>query len=209
LDPGSRQLRPHHPGHRPNCRRYSFPFSIFICSLIVIFILNSTGGCPANLGAVNNDTNRCWWTCSGCSRPSDITTCPDKNTWGLTYDDGPSPYTTQLLDFLDANNLKATFFVVGSRCISLPAILQAEYMAGHQIAAHTWSHPSLTTLTNEQIIAELGWSRKIIRDVLGVSPNMMRPPFGDIEYVTLFHRPPCLTLCLLAIVCATSPLLWA
>ena len=50
---------------------------------------------------------------------------------------------------------------------------------------HTWSHPSLTTLSNEEIIAELGWSRKIIKDILGVTPNMMRPPFGDIEYVSL------------------------
>jgi peptidoglycan/xylan/chitin deacetylase (PgdA/CDA1 family) len=44
----------------------------------------------------------------------------------------------------------------------------------------------LTTLTNEQIIAELGWSKKAIKDVLGVTPNMMRPPFGDIEYVRDF-----------------------
>lgn len=56
-------------------------------------------------------------------------------------------------------------------------------MSGHQIAVHTWSHPYLTTLTNEQIIAELGWTKKIMKDVTGVTPNMMRPPFGDIEYV--------------------------
>jgi len=54
-------------------------------------------------------------------------------------------------------------------------------MAEHQIAVHTWSHPALTTLTNEQIIAELGWTKKIIKDVLGVTPNMMRPPYGDID----------------------------
>lgn len=56
-------------------------------------------------------------------------------------------------------------------------------MAGHQIAVHTWSHPYLTTLTNEQVIAELGWTKKVIKDVTGVTPNMMRPPYGDIEYV--------------------------
>jgi len=54
-------------------------------------------------------------------------------------------------------------------------------MSGHQIAVHTWSHPSLTQLSNEEIIAELGWSKKVIKDVLGVTPNMMRPPFGDID----------------------------
>jgi hypothetical protein len=101
--------------------------------------------------------------------------------WGLTYDDGPSFYTSNLLDYLDQENLKSTFFVVGSRVISFPSTLQTQFMAGHHIAVHTWSHPSLTSLSNEQIIAELGWSKKVIKDVLGVTPNMMRPPFGDID----------------------------
>ncbi|KAI0052911.1 carbohydrate esterase family 4 protein [Auriscalpium vulgare] len=138
------------------------------------------GGCPANPAAVS-DSTRCWWTCGGCTRKTDITTCPDKMTWGLTYDDGPAPYTPDLLNYLEQAKLKSTFFVVGSRAISYPALLQQEYLAGHQIAVHTWSHPSLTTLTNEEIIAELGWTKKIIKDVLGVTPTMMRPPFGDID----------------------------
>ncbi|ESK98222.1 chitin deacetylase [Moniliophthora roreri MCA 2997] len=138
------------------------------------------GGCPANPDAVK-DTSRCWWTCGGCTQPSDISDCPAKSHWGLTYDDGPSFYTPNLMTYLGEQNLKATFFVVGSRCISFPAILQAEYMAGHQIGVHTWSHPALTTLTNDEIIAELGWTRKVIKDILGVTPNTMRPPYGDID----------------------------
>ena len=46
---------------------------------------------------------------------------------------------------------------------------------------HTWSHPALTTLTNEQIVAELGWTRKAIKDVTGVTPILFRPPYGDID----------------------------
>jgi peptidoglycan/xylan/chitin deacetylase (PgdA/CDA1 family) len=110
-----------------------------------------------------------------------VTTCPTHGQWGLTYDDGPSWYTPNLLQYLDQQNLKATMFVVGSRAISYPHLLQNEYMAGHQIAVHTWSHHYLTSMTNEQIIAELGWSRKIIKDVTGVTPTFMRPPFGDID----------------------------
>lgn len=48
-------------------------------------------------------------------------------------------------------------------------------------AVHTWSHPALTTLTNEQIVAELGWTRKAIKDVAGVTPLLFRPPYGDID----------------------------
>lgn len=144
---------------------------------LIFFLL---GGCAANAAAAA-DQSRCWWTCTGCTRATDITECPNKMQWGLTYDDGPSYYTSDLLNYLDQVNLKSTFFVVGSRVISFPQILQTQYMSQHQIAVHTWAHPALTTLTNEQIIAELGWSRKVIKDVLGVTPNMMRPPFGDIE----------------------------
>ncbi|TFK30401.1 chitin deacetylase [Coprinopsis marcescibilis] len=138
------------------------------------------GGCAAN-PTIANDVSRCWWTCTGCTRDADITDCPNPMQWGLTYDDGPGYYTSDLLHYLDEKNLKSTFFVVGSRAIQFPRILQTQYMGQHQIAVHTWSHTPLTTQTNDQIIAELGWAKKIIKDALGVTPNMMRPPFGDID----------------------------
>ncbi|TFK76795.1 hypothetical protein BDN72DRAFT_10241 [Pluteus cervinus] len=142
--------------------------------------VNVAGGCPANPQAAS-DPSRCWWTCGGCTRSTDITECPQPMHWGLTYDDGPSYYTPDLLSYLDQVQLKSTFYIVGSRAISFPQTLQTQFMGQHQIAVHTWSHPSLTTLTNEQIIAELGWSKKVIKDVLGVTPNTMRPPYGDID----------------------------
>ncbi|EKM60819.1 carbohydrate esterase family 4 protein [Phanerochaete carnosa HHB-10118-sp] len=138
------------------------------------------GGCPANLELASNET-LCWWTCTGCTASTDITTCPTKLTWGVTHDDGPSPYTPNLLQYYNQNDLTGTFFCIGSRVISYPAILQEEYMAGNQICAHTWSHPYMTTLTNEEIIAELGWSIKVIKDVLGVTPLCWRPPYGDVD----------------------------
>lgn len=54
-------------------------------------------------------------------------------------------------------------------------------MDQHQIAVHTWSHPSMTTVSTEGVIAELGWSKKVIKDVLGVTPVYWRPPYGDID----------------------------
>jgi chitin deacetylase len=48
------------------------------------------------------------------------------------------------------------------------------------IAVHTWSHPYMTTLTNEQVVAELGYTVQIIRDLTGGRlPRYWRPPFGD------------------------------
>ena len=52
----------------------------------------------------------------------------------------------QLLNFLSSQNLTSTFFVVGSRVIERPQVLIEEYMAGHEIAVHTWSHRVRLTL---------------------------------------------------------------
>lgn len=45
------------------------------------------------------------------------------------------------------------------------------------------------TVSNEQIIAELGWTRKAIKDITGVTPLYMRPPYGDIECVLFLVSP--------------------
>lgn len=139
------------------------------------------GSCVGDPAAAAEAAKRGWWTCGGYVRPTDITSCPDKYTWGVSFDDGPSAYTQYLLNYLDEKKLSATFFVVGSRVIERPNVLIEEYMQGHEVSVHTWSHRPLTSLTNAQIVAELGWTRKAIKTVLGVTPTTMRPPFGDID----------------------------
>ncbi|KAJ3025077.1 UNVERIFIED_CONTAM: chitin deacetylase [Siphonaria sp. JEL0065] len=68
---------------------------------------------------------------------ADITTCNNASSWAITYDDGPGPYTSSLLDHLKSVNVKVTFFIVGSRIregkMQAEALLKA-YQAGHQIA---------------------------------------------------------------------------
>lgn len=46
---------------------------------------------------------------------------------------------------------------------------------------HTWSHTAMTSQSNEQIIAEMVWTQKIIKSAIGVTPLYMRPPYGDID----------------------------
>ncbi|KAH7890773.1 carbohydrate esterase family 4 protein [Phlebopus sp. FC_14] len=139
------------------------------------------GTCVGDPAAAADAANRGWWTCGGYTRVTDITACPDKLTWGVSFDDGPGFYSEELLDFLSSKNITSTFFVIGSRIIERPTVLVEEYMAGHEIAVHTWSHRPLTMLTTEQVVAELGYTRKAIKQVLGVTPTMMRPPYGDID----------------------------
>ncbi|KAG0324358.1 hypothetical protein BGZ99_001924 [Dissophora globulifera] len=112
------------------------------------------------------------------------TTCTTPNTFSISFDDGPSAYTHELLDLLDKEGLKVTFFVNGNNegCIYDPAVqsvLKRAFQSGHQIASHTWSHPKLTTLTAEAITTEMTRLEQAFMDVLGVVPRYMRPPFGD------------------------------
>ncbi|KAF9981029.1 chitin deacetylase [Mortierella antarctica] len=137
------------------------------------------GECPTDVASIPKD--RCWWTCQKCEAPDDVTFCPKAGTWGLTYDDGPSPDSPRLYDVLKQHNTKATLFIVGSRAISYPETLKRAYSEGHQIAIHTWSHASMTGLSNEQVVAELKWTEKAIFDIIGVSPIYWRPPYGDVD----------------------------
>ncbi|KAF9525352.1 hypothetical protein CPB83DRAFT_552673 [Crepidotus variabilis] len=139
------------------------------------------GSCAGDPTAASQAKQHGWWTCGGWTRDTDIAACPDKLDWGLTFDDGPSFYTPNLLKKLKATGVKASFYAVGSRTIERPDMLIDEYMSGHEVGVHTWSHPSLTMLTTEQIVAELGWTRKAIKTILGVTPVTMRPPRGDID----------------------------
>ncbi|KAI7828260.1 putative chitin deacetylase, partial [Gamsiella multidivaricata] len=119
--------------------------------------------------------NECHWTCDGCSS-DDITACAAPNTWGLTFDDGPSTATPALLDFLKKDKLSATFFLIGSNVIQYPATVKRELAEGHHLASHTWSHHALTTLTNEQIVAEMKWTEKAVLAATGLKLKYMRPP---------------------------------
>ncbi|KAF9157583.1 Carbohydrate esterase 4 protein, partial [Actinomortierella ambigua] len=91
-------------------------------------------------------------------------------------------YTNALLDLLDKEGIKVTFFVNGNNdgCIyEKQEIVKRAYKSGHQIASHTWSHPSLLTLTPEKITEEMTKLETALKDILGVVPRYMRPPFGD------------------------------
>lgn len=51
------------------------------------------GTCAGDPAAVSQAASRGWWTCGGYTRPTDITGCPTKMTWGVSFDDGPAFYS--------------------------------------------------------------------------------------------------------------------
>jgi len=131
-------------------------------------------------GLPKADPGSCLWTFNLCLGPTDISTCP-AGYLGLTYDDGPTPFSVPLLDALLQTKTKATFFWIGSNIYQNPQIAQRVCNEGHQVAVHTWTHLPSTSLTNAQFVAEVKWTESIIKDVCGVTPKYFRPPFGDID----------------------------
>lgn len=97
----------------------------------------------------------------------------------LTFDDGPLNDTTpEILRILKEKKVKATFFVVGERVKRFPMLVRQEIWEGHEVGAHTYSHPNLTKLSKNQLEEEIDKTEKIISTV-APKPNLFRPPGGS------------------------------
>jgi len=97
----------------------------------------------------------------------------------MTFDDGPSQYTSQLVDILDANNVNATFFVVGQNVVNFAATTQRSFANGNEIMNHSWDHPDLATLGPDEVASELSRTSDAVESIVGVRPVLMRPPYGS------------------------------
>ena len=103
----------------------------------------------------------------------------------LTFDDGPSKSVTpHILDLLKFHNIKATFFVLGSRVKLNPDIVKREYDEGHYIANHGYSHKYSSIYAKpENVIEEYNKTEAEIRKALNnqnYSSHLFRFPGGSI-----------------------------
>lgn len=98
----------------------------------------------------------------------------------LTFDDGPGKYTGRLLNILSAEQVPATFYVVGQSAELNPALIARMGAEGHQVGNHSYSHPNLTTLSASQVIAEMQRTDAAIR-AAGVTPSTVRAPYGALN----------------------------
>jgi len=133
-----------------------------------------------------SDTD-CWWTYAKCVTPKlpglspDIINIPEPMSLGIGYDDGPNCSHNVFYDFLSDNKQKATMYFIGSNVQNWPLEGQRALADGHELCVHTWSHPYTTAVQSESVFAELWYTMKIIKQVIGVTPTCFRPPYGDID----------------------------
>jgi len=103
---------------------------------------------------------------------------PQDKVIALTFDDGPWPdYTEQILNILAANDVKATFYMVGSVLKEYPRIGRAVRDGGHAIGNHSWSH----AMRPRDPAGEIARTDAAIKSILGVTSTTFRPPYGELR----------------------------
>lgn len=99
----------------------------------------------------------------------------------LTFDDGPGAYTDRLLDCLETNSAKATFFLVGQEIANYPDAVSRMATLGCEIGSHSYTHIDLTLLSAEDMTAELWATDQEIAALAGHEATLVRPPYGNIN----------------------------
>ena len=102
----------------------------------------------------------------------------DRPAVALTFDDGPSESTPQVLELLERHGARATFFQCGRNVRRLPAVAREVAAAGHEIGNHTDSHAPLYFRSAREIGEEVERAQEAIAGATGVRPALFRAPYG-------------------------------
>lgn len=103
---------------------------------------------------------------------------PEKPMVALTYDDGPSAKTDKILDILDKNHARATFFQIGNQVSYYPDTEKRIVSMNCELANHTWEHKWLSQLSKKGINYQIDHTNDTVESISGTRPKLMRPPGG-------------------------------
>lgn len=104
---------------------------------------------------------------------------PNKKMVALTFDDGPGRYTSRLLNALQKNGAKATFFMVGQNVSSYKNTVKRMANMGCELGNHSWDHSRLGILSVSGITQQVSRTNQAIKNASGKYPTVMRLPYGD------------------------------
>ncbi len=106
---------------------------------------------------------------------------PERKVVALTFDDGPSKYTNEILEILKENDACATFFVIGNKVEIYKETMQKMVAYGNEIGNHSYNHKWLTKLTEENLQEQITKTQEIIESTTGFTPTLIRPTYGSIS----------------------------
>jgi peptidoglycan/xylan/chitin deacetylase (PgdA/CDA1 family) len=143
-------------------------------------------GATASLGlAAGGFAYASLWPASQIFGPALIAP-PRPGELALTFDDGPNPiWTPRLLDILSRRDVRATFFLLGSRAQAEPSLVRQIAAAGHLIGNHSWSHLNLALASSAHIEEQLYRTTETLEQISGAPVLFFRPPYGARRPATL------------------------
>ena len=109
---------------------------------------------------------------------------PPTNMVALTFDDGPTPFSSPpILSFLEQTHTPATFFVLGQYAHAYPWLVRREAADGFAIGVHTWDHPDMRLLSPSARANEWGSTIQQLHADLGPGACiwLWRPPYGAVN----------------------------
>ena len=106
----------------------------------------------------------------------------------LTFDDGPhASLTPRALDILNRHGAKGTFFMLGQNASRNKSIVARAAAEGHELGVHTWSHIKMNSSSRAKVDNEVSRTQKVLAEASGVTPRVMRPPYGATNKTLVNH----------------------
>lgn len=103
---------------------------------------------------------------------------PKKKMVALTFDDGPGPYTKDIVKCLKKNDGRATFFVLGASVDNYKDAIKEADKIGCEIGNHSYNHSNLSKLSQEEIKSQMQKTDKKVKSIIGKNTDIMRVPYG-------------------------------
>ncbi|AET60103.1 polysaccharide deacetylase [Paenibacillus terrae HPL-003] len=116
-------------------------------------------------------------------------TSPSSRTIYLSFDDGPTAHTSQLLDILDKYNAKATFFMLGPEIRQHSTVMKRMVEAGHGLGLHGMTHQVKKIYASPAAaLAEMNQDNEILFQATGQRTSLIRTPYGSKPYLNKAFR---------------------
>ena len=106
---------------------------------------------------------------------------PNQKVVAITFDDGPSKYTNDIIEYLNKENACATFFILGNKVEIYQDTLKKAIEYGNELGNHSYNHKWLTKLETNDLMFQIAQTQTTIQELLNYKPNIFRPTYGSIN----------------------------
>ncbi|MDD3341493.1 MAG: polysaccharide deacetylase family protein [Bacilli bacterium] len=113
--------------------------------------------------------------------PKDKVIQPREKVIALTFDDGPSRNTKNIVKVLNKYNVNATFFILGNKVSLYKSDLQNLLNSGNQIGNHSYNHKLMSTLEDSDLEEQIKKTQEVLEKELGYTATVLRPTYGSVS----------------------------